>query len=135
MDADVNASVTAAGSVGSTVREGPDGCIEIECSLTGSPYDLRAEQYGSRMVAVTLESAKSIGITVVLGLVALMVVIALVVKNVTMKLISFLILGGLAFGVWTQRSSLQDCADKVRSPGALDVTCTFLGSDVKITTP
>ena len=127
--------MTAAGSAGSTVRGGPDGCIDTEWSLTGSPYDLTAERYGSSMAAVTLESARSIGITVVIGLVALMVVIAIFVKNVTMKLISFLILGGLAFGVWTQRSSLQDCADKVRAPGTLDVTCTFLGSDVQISTP
>ena len=67
------------------------------------------------MTAMTLESAKNIGIAVAVALVALMVVMALVVKNVTAKLISVVILGGLAFGVWTQRSSLQDCADKVKA--------------------
>jgi hypothetical protein len=88
------------------------------------------------MTAMTLESAKNIGIAVAVGLVALMIVSAIVIKNVTTKLISILLIGGLAFGVWTQRSSLQDCADKVKDRGALgdtsDVTCTFLGSDINV---
>ena len=88
------------------------------------------------MTAMTLESAKNIGIAVSVGLVALMIVLAIVVKNVTAKLICILLIGGLAFGVWTQRSSLQDCADKVKARGVLgdttDVTCTFLGSDINI---
>ena len=62
---------------------------------------------------------------------------AVVVKNVTAKLISVVIIGGLAFGVWTQRSSLQSCADKVRQRVAVgdasDVTCSFLGSDINVT--
>ena len=57
VDADPNASRTDAGSGGSTVRGGPDGCIEIECSLTGSPYDVRSERYGSGMAALTLATA------------------------------------------------------------------------------
>ena len=88
------------------------------------------------MTAMTLESAENIGIAVAVGLVALMVVLAFVVKNVTMKLISILLVGGLAFGVWTQRTSLQDCADKVKTRGiavgATEVTCTFLGSEISI---
>ena len=88
------------------------------------------------MTAMTLESAKNIGIAVAVGLVALMLVMAVVIKNVTTKLITVLIIGGLAFGVWTQRSSLQDCADKVKARGVLgdttDVTCSFLGSDINV---
>ena len=88
------------------------------------------------MTAMTLESAKNIGIAVAVGLVALMVVLALVIKNVTAKIISIVLIGGLAFGVWTQRSALQDCADKVKTRGILgdttDVTCTFLGSDINV---
>jgi len=129
----------AADSAGSTVRGGPDGCIEIEWSLTGSPYGVMLERYGSSMTALTLDTAKNVGIAAAVGLIALMLVMAFVVKNVTAKLISILIIGGLAFGIWTQRSSLQDCADKVRARGVLgdtsDVTCSFLGSDVDISTP
>ena len=65
---------------------------------------------------------------------ALMLVMVFVIKNVTGKLISVLLIGGLAFGVWTQRSSPQNCADKVRARVAAgdksDVTCSFIGSDI-----
>jgi len=91
------------------------------------------------MTALTLESAKNIGIAVAVALVALMLVMAFVIKNVTAKLLSVVIIGGLAFGVWTQRSSLQSCADKVRARvnagDASDVTCSFIGSDINITAP
>jgi hypothetical protein len=92
--------------------------------------------YGSTMTAMTVESAKNIGIAVAVALVMLMLLSAFVIKKVTMKLLTVVILGGLAFGMWTQRSSLQDCADKVKARGVLgdttDVTCTFLGSDIKV---
>ena len=91
---------------------------------------------GSIMTAMTLETAKNIGIAVAVGLVALMLVMAVVVKNVTAKLLTIVVVGGMAFGVWTQRSSLQDCADKVRSRSAVNdrsqVACSFLGSDIKV---
>ena len=91
------------------------------------------------MTALTLESAKNIGIAVAVALVALMLVMVFVIKNVTGKLISVVLIGGLAFGVWTQRASLQNCADKVRARVAAgdksDVTCSFIGSDINITAP
>ena len=68
-----------------------------------------------------------------------MVVMFVLIKNVTTKLISVIIVGGLALGVWTQRSSLEDCASKVKARAALgdtsDVTCTFLGTDIKVSVP
>jgi hypothetical protein len=89
------------------------------------------------MTALTVETAKNIAIAVAVGLVALMVAMAWVIKNVTAKIISVVVIGGLAFGVWTQRTSLQDCADKVKARIEVgdrsDVTCTFLGSDVSVT--
>jgi hypothetical protein len=94
------------------------------------------------MTAMTVESAKNIGIAVAVALVAVMLVMAWLVKNVTAKIISVVIVGGLAFGIWTQRSSLEDCAAKVKARGVLgdttDVTCAFLGSDINVpsaTTP
>jgi hypothetical protein len=85
------------------------------------------------MTALTLETAKSTGKAVAVGLIALMLLMGFVVKNVTVKLISILIIGGLAFGVWTQRSALQDCAKKVRAEGVTTgVSCSFLGTDVKV---
>ena len=88
------------------------------------------------MAALTLESAKNIGIAVAVALVALMLVMVFVIKNVTAKLITVVIVGGLAFLVWTQRSSLQDCADRVRARAdASDDECKFLGSHVKVSVP
>jgi len=91
------------------------------------------------MTALTLQTAENTGLGVAAGLIALMVLMAIIVKNITAKILSILIIGGFAFGVWTQRSSLQDCADKLRAPGALTnsghVTCKFLGSEVTISTP
>lgn len=88
------------------------------------------------MTAMTFETAKNIGIAVVVGLVALMLVLAMVMKNVTAKLITIVLVGGLAFGVWTQRSALQDCASQVKDRAALgdtsDVVCSFMGSDITI---
>jgi hypothetical protein len=88
------------------------------------------------MIAMTVDSAKNVGIAVAVALVVLMLVSAFVVKKVTTKVLTVVILGGLAFGVWTQRSSLEDCASKVKARGLLgdtsDVTCTFLGTDIKV---
>src|SRR4029078_8262939 len=80
--AEPNASMADADSGGSTVRGGPDGCIEIDWSLTGAPYDLRSEQYGSRITAWRLETAESIGVAIAVGLLALMLVLAFLGKNV-----------------------------------------------------
>ncbi|HEY7628190.1 MAG TPA: hypothetical protein VH761_14035 [Ilumatobacteraceae bacterium] len=88
------------------------------------------------MTALTVDSAKNLGIVVAAVLVALMLVMAWLVKNVTAKIISVVVIGGLAFGVWTQRTSLQDCAKRVRDRVAVgnteDVTCRFLGTDIKV---
>lgn len=88
------------------------------------------------MFSMTLDSAKDIGIAVAVFLVVIMVLMFLLMKKVTGKLISVIIVGGLALGVWTQRSSLENCANKVKARAALgdttNVTCTFMGSDIKV---
>lgn len=53
------------------------------------------------------------------------------------------VFGVLAFAVWTQRSSLQDCADKVidayefdgRNPTIIDTECSFFGTTITISDP
>jgi hypothetical protein len=91
------------------------------------------------MISMSLESAKDVGIAVAVFLVVLMVVMFLLIKKATAKIISVVIVGGLALGVWTQRSSLEDCSTKVKARAALgdtsDLTCTFLGSDIKVPVP
>ena len=88
------------------------------------------------MIALSLESAKTIAIVVGIAFVAFAVLSAWVIKNITTKLIMVLVLGGLALGVWSQRTSLQDCADSARAKAeALDpseLTCTFFGTKVNV---
>jgi hypothetical protein len=91
------------------------------------------------MIAMTVESAKNIGIAVAGGALVVMVVMAWLIKNVVTKVMSVVILGGLAFGVWTQRSSLETCANKVKDRalvgGVNEISCSFLGSDIKVPVP
>jgi hypothetical protein len=91
------------------------------------------------MTAMTLDSAKNLGIAIAVGALVVMVVMAWLIKNVVTKVLSVVILGGLAFGVWTQRSSLESCADKVKDRalvgGVEEITCSFLGTDVNVPVP
>ena len=85
------------------------------------------------MSALSLESAKTLAIVIVIAFIAFAVISAWVIKNVTMKIISILLMVGLGLGVWTQRSNLQDCADKAKA--GVDkgsVTCKFFGSEVSV---
>ena len=88
------------------------------------------------MIALSLDSAKNIAIVVAVVFVAFAVISAWVIKNVVTKLIMILLLAGLALGVWTQRSSLQDCADQAKAKAeALDtsgVSCHLFGTEVKV---
>lgn len=89
------------------------------------------------MTALSLESAKTIGIVIVLAFVAFAVISAWVIKNITMKIITVLLMVGLGLGAWTQRGSLQDCADKAKAKvdaGAAEgsITCEFFGTEVSV---
>jgi hypothetical protein len=84
------------------------------------------------MTALSLESAKTIAIIVVIAFVAFAVISAWVIKNVTMKIISIVLMVGLGLGVWTQRSNLQDCADRAKEKGGAGITCEFFGSEVSV---
>lgn len=86
------------------------------------------------MLAVTLDTAKNIAIGIVVVLVVISLITAKVVANVTKKVIALVILAALAIGVWTQRQSLQSCADKVRA-GTSEATCRFFGADITIDSP
>ncbi|MEQ1872186.1 MAG: hypothetical protein ABL953_00535 [Ilumatobacteraceae bacterium] len=89
------------------------------------------------MTALSLESAKTIAIVVAIALVAFAVISAWVIKNVTMKIISIVLLAALGLGMWTQRGNLQDCADQAKAKvadGAAEssVKCEFFGSEVSV---
>jgi hypothetical protein len=65
------------------------------------------------------------------------------VKSVVQKLAVAALLALLAFAVWSQRVSLQDCADKVQDNFELagtdvtvtDTECSFFGVTVTIADP
>jgi hypothetical protein len=64
-------------------------------------------------------------------------------KSLVQKIAGFVLLGLLAFAVWTQRGALQDCADKVRanyersgtSVTVFDTECSFFGVTINIADP
>jgi hypothetical protein len=85
------------------------------------------------VLALGLAAAKNLAIALVIGFVVLALVAASAIKNVTYKIVMTLVMAGFALGVWTQRSNLQDCADRVRATGgAGTTTCTFFGGDIDV---
>lgn len=83
------------------------------------------------MLALTLGQAKTIAVVVVLVLIAGAVISAWLMKQLIQKLMLIVVLAALAVVVWSQRSSLDDCADRVRDAGRT-ATCSFFGRDVTI---
>lgn len=91
------------------------------------------------MLALTLGQAKIIAVLVVVVLLGGALASAWLMKELSQKVALAVILGLLALLVWTQRSSLQDCADRVREQARVgvrdvDTTCSFLGQDITIST-
>jgi protein-S-isoprenylcysteine O-methyltransferase Ste14 len=87
------------------------------------------------VLALTLGQAKTIAVLVVLVLLALAFAAAWLMKTVAQKAALAVILGLLALLVWTQRTSLEECADKVREGGVqVDATCDFFGRQVRVST-
>ena len=95
------------------------------------------------MLALTLDDAKTIALVAATALTVGAVVSSWVMKSVVQKLAVAALLGVLAFAVWTQRVSLQDCADKVQDNFELagtdvvvtDTECSFFGITVTISDP
>lgn len=100
------------------------------------PYDVA-------VLALTLDAAKNIaiGVTAVFAVGAILA--AWVMKTIIQKVATALVLALLAFAVYTQRTSLQDCADKVKnsyervgsSVTIQDTDCSFFGVTVTIRDP
>ncbi len=57
---------------------------------------------------------------------------AWLIKTVVTKLIVAVVAVGLAIAVYSQRASLQDCADKAKANLGKEVSCTFFGTEVKV---
>ena len=88
------------------------------------------------MFGVTLETAKTAAIVIVIAFVVVGILSAWLIKTVVTKLIVIGLMVALAIGVYSQRASLQDCADrekaKISAGDHSGVTCTFFGTDVKV---
>ena len=106
-------------------------------------WSLTTSAYAAPVLAITLSEARSIAI-VLLGVFAVGAVIGLwILKTILQKLFVVGILALFGFAVWTQRESLQDCADKViavyeadaMDPTGIDTDCSFFGATITISDP
>ena len=95
------------------------------------------------VLALSLDAAKNIAIVVAVLFVGGAIVSAWIMKTIIQKVAVALVLALLAFAVWSQRTSLQDCADKVRENFELegtdatfvDTDCSFFGTTITISDP
>ena len=92
---------------------------------------------------MTLEQATTIAIVVTTALAVAAVLSFWVMRSIAQKLLVAVLLGLLAFAVWSQRTALQDCADKVEANYArvganvtvTDTECSFFGFTITISDP
>jgi len=95
------------------------------------------------VLAITLAEAQNIAIGLVVVFVLGAIGAAWIMKTIMQKVAVVLVLAVLAFAVWTQRTSLQDCADKVIdayefdgvNPTIIDTDCSFFGTTITISDP
>ena len=95
------------------------------------------------MLALSLDAAKNIAVAVALIFIVGAIGAAWIMKTIVQKLVTALVLAILAFAVYSQRTSLQDCADKVKgnfervgtSVTVTDTDCSFFGVNVTISDP
>jgi hypothetical protein len=90
------------------------------------------------VVALTLETVRTVALLAAVGFVIAAIGAAILAKSIAQKAalaVIFILLGAL---MWTQRVSLERCAESVRaaitvgSTASRSVTCSFFGQDVKI---
>jgi protein-S-isoprenylcysteine O-methyltransferase Ste14 len=97
-----------------------------------------ASPYGAGMFSLTLDTAKNIGVGAVVVLAILALVIASVIRNVTVKIVTIALVVGIGVAIWTQRTALQNCADRAKARielgDASGVVCTFFGKSVTVPT-
>ena len=87
-------------------------------------------------LSLTLDTAKNVALGVIVVLAVLAIVAASVVRKVMAKLLSIGLLVILAGVVWSQRSSLENCASQFRDRTALGdpsaKICTFFGKSITV---
>lgn len=84
-------------------------------------------------LAFDVATAKQIALAIVAVLVVGALAAAAIIRSIVTKIIMVVVLAGSALLVWSQRTALQDCADRVRSAAdGSDVTCSFFGVEVDV---
>lgn len=87
--------------------------------------------------ALEADRVANLGLLLVIGLIVVAVTGALLARAVVAKVITAAILIVLMLVVWSQRSSLEDCAARIKA-GVTDGTqpqCSFLGLKVDVNLP
>jgi hypothetical protein len=93
--------------------------------------------------ALTLDEAKSMAVVVVIVFLVGSLAAVWIMKTIIQKVAVAAVLLLLAFSVYSQRTSLQDCADKVQgnfaregtSVTVTDTECSFFGITVNVKDP
>lgn len=85
------------------------------------------------VLALDVNAAKQVALALVAVLAIGALVAAAIIRSIVTKLIMVAVLAVAALVVWSQRSALQECSDRVRSAAdGADVTCTFFGAEVDV---
>lgn len=84
------------------------------------------------MLALDVTAMKQVAVAIVVVLAVGALVAAAIIRSIITKLLMVVVLAGLALTVWSQRSNLESCANRVRSSASTDVTCSFFGVEVDV---
>ncbi|MGA0971139.1 MAG: hypothetical protein ACO3U0_07610 [Ilumatobacteraceae bacterium] len=85
--------------------------------------------------AISADGAKNVSLIVGIAIIVAFVIVALVAKAIIMKIISVVIIAAIGFGVWSQRDSIDDCVNAVRTAvdtGGEAAACTFFGVELDV---
>lgn len=92
------------------------------------------------MLALSLETAKTVAVVVAATFVASSALSAVLIKNIVAKILGTAVLAAIAVGVWSQRSNVENCIGAAKVAAAQvasgsGVTCTFFGFEVDVPAP
>jgi hypothetical protein len=93
------------------------------------------------LLGLTVDGVATTAAIVAIVLLLAGLAIAFFVKAVVMKVLGLVVTIVLALLLWSQRASMQDCADQVAQDveqsgvGAVEAECSFFGFDVTVKVP
>jgi len=95
------------------------------------------------MLALSLETAKTVAVIVAATFVASGALSAVLIKNIIGKVLGAGLLAVIAVGAWSQRSNVENCVEAAKvtaeqvaaGSGVAPVKCTFFGFEVDVPAP